>query len=94
MLFSFIALIFETFLFTNFVHYQFVYLINDHFIKPEDYPILGSYLPSYLYCGSLVGMTMLGLAIVGFLFKPTEVTAIKSSGGKGKLEIKKARLQA
>lgn len=92
MLFTFIALIFGTFLFAVFVHYQFIYPLNVYFIKPEDYPILGSYIPFYLYWGSLIGMVMLVLAIIGIVFKPTEVTSIKLSEGKGKLEIKKSAI--
>lgn len=91
-LFSLIALIFATFLFAVLVHYQFVYPLNVYFIKPEDYPIIGSYLPFYLYWGSLVGMVMIALAIIGIIFKLTEVTSIKLSEGKGKLEIKKSAI--
>lgn len=91
-LFSLIALIFATFLFVVFVHYQFVYPLNVYLIKPEDYPIIGSYLPFYLYWGSLIGMVVIALAIIGIIFKPTEVTSIKLSEGKGKLEIKKSAI--
>ncbi|NSN12484.1 alkaline shock response membrane anchor protein AmaP [Enterococcus faecalis] len=91
-LFSLISLIFATFLFAVLVHYQFVYPLNVYFIKPEDYPILGSYIPFYLYWGSLIGMVMLVLAIIGIIFIPTEVTSIKLSEGKGKLEIKKSAI--
>ncbi|EHB5085162.1 alkaline shock response membrane anchor protein AmaP [Enterococcus faecalis] len=91
-LFSLIALIFATFLFAVLVHYQFVYPLNVYFIKPEDYPIVGSYLPFYLYWGSLIGMVMIALAIIGIVFKPTEVTSIKLSEGNGKLEIKKSAI--
>ncbi|NSN12593.1 alkaline shock response membrane anchor protein AmaP [Enterococcus faecalis] len=91
-LFSLSALIFATFLFVVLVHYQFVYPLNVYFIKPEDYPIIGSYLPFYLYWGSLIGMVVIALAIIGIIFKPTEVTSIKLSEGKGKLEIKKSAI--
>lgn len=91
-LFSLVALIFATFLFALLVHYQFVYPLNVYFIKPEDYPFIGSYLPFYLYWGSLVGMVMIALAIIGIIFKPTEVTSIKLSEGRGKLEIKKSAI--
>lgn len=87
-----VALIFATFLFALLVHYQFVYPLNVYFIKPEDYPFIGSYLPFYLYWGSLVGMVMIALAIIGIIFKPTEVTSIKLSEGRGKLEIKKSAI--
>lgn len=91
-LFSFIGLIFETFLIAVFVHYQFVYSLNIRFVDPQDYPFIGSLLPFYLYWVSLIGIVMIALAIIGILFKPTEVTAIKLSEGKGKLEIKKSAI--
>lgn len=91
-LFSLIALIFATFLFALLVHYQFVYPLSVYFIKPEDYPFIGSYLPFYLYWGSIVGMGMIALAIIVIIFKPTEVTSIKLSEGKGKLEIRKSAI--
>ena len=56
-LFSFIALVLGTFLFTVFVHYQFVYSLNIRFIKPEEYPLIGNYMPFYFYWGSVIGNT-------------------------------------
>ena len=91
-LFSFTTLIFAAFLFTVFVHYQIVYSSNVYFIKPENYPIEGSYLLFYLYWGSIVGMVIIDLAITGIIFKLTEFTLIKLSEGKVKLETKKVRL--
>lgn len=80
-LFSFIALVLGTFLFTVFVH----------FIKPEEYPLIGNYMPFYFYWGSVIGMAILALVILWIILRPTEVTSIKLSEDKGKLEIKKAR---
>ncbi|MCF7547103.1 alkaline shock response membrane anchor protein AmaP [Enterococcus faecium] len=88
-LFSFIALVLGTFLFTVFVHYQFVYSLNIRFIKPEEYPLIGNYMPFYFYWGSVIGMAILALVILWIILRPTEVTSIKLSEDKGKLEIKK-----
>lgn len=90
-LFSFIALVLGTFLFTVFVHYQFVYSLNIRFIKPEEYPLIGNYMPFYFYWGSVIGMAILALVILWIILRPTEVTSIKLSEDKGKLEIKKKR---
>lgn len=91
-LFSFIAFIFGTFLFTIFVHYQFVYSLSVHFIRPEDYPLIGRYLPFYLYWGSVIGMIAVALTIFVTILSPTEVTSIKLNEDKGKLEIKKSAI--
>lgn len=88
-LFSFIALVLGTFLFTVFVHYQFVYSLNIRFIKPEEYPLIGEYMPFYFYWGSVTGMAILALVILWIILRPTEVMSIKLSEDKGKLEIKK-----
>ena len=91
-LFSFIALVLGTFLFTVFVHYQFVYSLNIRFIKPEEYPLIGNYMPFYFYWGSVIGMAILALVILWIILRPTEVTSIKLSEDKGKLEIKKSAI--
>lgn len=91
-LFSFIALVLGTFLFTVFVRYQFVYSLNIQFIKPEEYPLIGDYLPFYFYWGSVTGMAILALVILWIILRPTEVTSIKLSEDKGKLEIKKSAI--
>ena len=71
-LFSFIALVLGTFLFTVFVHYQFVYSLNIRFIKPEEYPLIGNYMPFYFYWGSVIGMAILALVILWIILRPTE----------------------
>lgn len=91
-LFSFIALVLGTFLFTVFVHYQFVYSLNIRFIKPEEYSLIGNYMPFYFYWGSVIGMAILALVILWIILRPTEVTSIKLSEDKGKLEIKKSAI--
>lgn len=91
-LFSFIALIFGSFLFAVFVHYQFVYSSPIQLILPEEYPIIGTYIPLYFYWGSVIGMAIIILAILGIIFSPTEITSIKLNDDKGKLEIKKSAI--
>lgn len=88
-LFSFIAFIFGTFLFTIFVHYQCVYPLNAHFIRPEDYPLIGRHQPLYLYFGSVIGMIAVALTIFINNLSPKEVASIKLNEDKSKLEIKK-----
>ncbi|HGW6233483.1 TPA: hypothetical protein ACNHTJ_002988 [Enterococcus faecalis] len=88
-LFSFIALIFGTFLFAVFVHYQSMYSLPIQFIKFEEYPFIGNYIPLYLYWGSIIGMLIILLIILGIFLRPVEITSVKLNDDKGILEIKK-----
>ncbi|MEY8699335.1 alkaline shock response membrane anchor protein AmaP [Enterococcus faecalis] len=91
-LFSFIALIFGTFLFAVFVHYQFVYSLPIQFIKFEEYPFIGNYIPLYLYWGSIIGMVFILLVILGIVLSPAEITSVKLNDDNGILEIKKSAI--
>ena len=91
-LFSFIALIFGTFLFAVFVHYQSMYSLHIQFIKFEEYPFIGNYIPLYLYWGSIIGMLIILLIILGIFLRPVEITSVKLNDDKGILEIKKSAI--
>ena len=49
-------------------------------------------MPFYFYWGSVIGMAILALVILWIILRPTEVTSIKLSEDKGKLEIKKSAI--
>jgi len=71
-LFSFISLVFGTFLFAVFVHYQFMYSLPIYFIKFEEYPFIENYIQLYLYWGSVIGMVFILLFILGIVLSPAE----------------------
>lgn len=77
-IFIFIFLVVEPFLFTVFTHYQFVNSLKRELLYPEDYPIVGNYLPNYFYWGSLCLI---------ILFLPKEKSSIILDENKGKLEL-------
>lgn len=91
-LFSFISLVFGTFLFAVFVHYQFMYSLPIYFIKFEEYPFIGNYIQLYLYWGSVIGMVFILLFILGIVLSPAEVTSVKLNDDKGISEIKKSAI--
>lgn len=90
--FVLIALILGTFLFAVFVNYQFVHSLNFEFVKPEDYPIVGDYIPNYLYWGSIIGMAIILFIIFWIVLRPDDVTSIKISEDGGRLEIRKSAI--
>lgn len=88
-IFIFLFLVVETFLFTVFTHYQFVNPLKRELLYPEDYPIIGNYLPNYFYWGSLCLIILFFIAIVIILFLPKEKSSIILDENKGKLELTK-----
>lgn len=63
-----------TLLFSVLVNTQ--YVANLHFINPEDYPIVGAWIPYYLFWGSILFIILALLAILVVLFFPKSKTQI------------------
>lgn len=85
----FLFLVIETFLFRVFVHYQFINPLRREFLSPDDYPVIGRYLPNYFYWGSIFLIVLFFIVILAVLFLPKEKSSIVLDENKGKLEITK-----
>lgn len=80
-------------LFTNIVQNQYLANLSFKLIKMENYPFIGSYLPFYLFWGSILVMILLIILFCFILLYPRNRTEIRHSKSNGNLSIKKIAVE-
>jgi uncharacterized membrane protein len=80
-------------LFANIVQNQYLANLSFKFIKMENYPFIGSYLPFYLFWGSILIITLLIILFFFILLYPRNKTEIRHSKSNGSLSIKKTAVE-
>ena len=80
-------------LFANIVQNQYLVDLSFEFIKMESYPFIGTYLPFYLFWGSILVMILLIILFCFILLYPRNKTEIRHSKSKGNLSIKKIAIE-
>jgi len=80
-------------LFANIVQNQYLANLSFELIKMENYPFVGSYLPFYLFWGSVLVIILLIILFFFILFYPRNKTEISHSKSKGSLSIKKTAVE-
>lgn len=76
-------------LFTNVIQNQYLANFSFELIKMENYPFVGSYIPFYLFWGSILVIIFLIILFFFILLYPRNKTEIYFSKSKGSLSIKK-----
>ncbi|MBO0444621.1 MULTISPECIES: alkaline shock response membrane anchor protein AmaP [Vagococcus] len=76
-------------LFTNVIQNQYLANFSFELIKMENYPFVGSYIPFYLFWGSILVIIFLIILFFFILLYPRNKTEIYFSKSKGTLSIKK-----
>jgi hypothetical protein len=80
-------------LFANIVQNQYLVNLSFEIIKMENYPFIGSYIPFYLFWGSILVITLLIVLFFFILLYPRNKTEIRHSKSNGNLSIKKMAVE-
>ncbi|NKC68439.1 alkaline shock response membrane anchor protein AmaP [Vagococcus fluvialis] len=80
-------------LFANIVQNQYLANLSFKLIKMENYPFIGSYIPFYLFWGSIIVIILLIILFFFILFYPRNKTEIRHSKSNGNLSIKKMAIE-